>query len=260
MIGKLLARGLAAGLIAGVLAGLFGLAFGEPTLERAMAASAASGHHGDTAGAPPDAHGAHGGSHEGGGEDVFGRGVQKTGLIVGTALYGAALGGVFGVVSAFLRGRSGLGSWRRSLALAGAAFAGAVAMPFLKYPPSPPGGASTVDQTPAYLVMVALSLLAVLFAWRISRRMAGASDPARHLSVAGFLVVSFVALYALLPAAGGAGDVEAAVLWQFRLASLGTQAVLWAALGCAFGLLCRRAERDGAGGRGGATVRNAEAR
>lgn len=227
-------RGLAAGLLAGVLAGLFGLAFGEPALESAMAGS--------------DGH-AHG---EQGEEEAFGRGAQKAGLVVGTALYGAAAGGVFGVIFAFLRGRSGPGGWSRSLALAGAIFVGAVLMPFLKYPPNPPGGEATAGQTSAYLAMVALSLLAVFFAWRISRRMAGSLVPARHLSVSGFLVVSFVALYALLPASVGVGAVEAGVLWQFRLSSIGTQAVLWAALGCVFGLLCERVERASSAEKGGA--------
>lgn len=234
MIGKLLVRGLAAGLVAGVLAGLFGLAFGEPVLDRAIAASEEHSH--------GEADGGHSHGEE---EEVFGRGVQKAGLVIGSALYGAAVGGVFGVVSAFLRGRSGLYGWARSLALAGAVFVGAVLVPFLKYPPSPPGGEPTADQTPAYLAMVALSLLAVFFAWRVSRRMADATAPARHLSVAGFLIASFAALYALLPPAVGAGEVGAGLLWQFRLSSIGTQAVLWAALGCVFGLLCERVERDG---------------
>lgn len=233
MIGKFLARGLAAGLIAGVLAGLFGLAFGEPVLDRAIASSSNAGHSQEEAG----------GGNSRGEEEVFGRGAQKAGLVIGTVLYGASAGGVFGVVSAFLRGRSEMSGWARSLSLAAAVFAGAVLMPFLKYPPSPPGGEPTAEQTSVYLAMVALSLLAVFFAWRISRRMADASAPARHLSAAGFVLVSFAALYALLPSAAGAGEVDAGLLWQFRLSSLGTQAVLWTAIGCVFGLLCERLER-----------------
>lgn len=225
MVGKLLVRGLIAGLIAGVLAGLFGLAFGEPVLDRAVANSGHAEHsHGEE-------------------EEVFGRGAQKAGLVIGTAFYGASAGGVFGLLSAFLRGRSEMGGWARSVALAAAVFVGAVLMPFLKYPPNPPGGEPTAEQTSAYLAMVGLSLLAVLFAWRISRRMADASVPVRHISVAGFLLVSFAALYALLPSAAGAGEVDAGLLWQFRLSSIGTQAVLWGALGCVFGLLCERLER-----------------
>lgn len=237
MIGKLLVRGLAAGLVAGILAGLFGLGFGEPSLERALASA---GHdHGDSASA--SAGHSHGGESE---EDVFGRGVQKVGLVVGTSLYGVVIGGVFGLVSAFIRGRSELGGWAQSLVLAGAVFTGAVLVPFLKYPPNPPGGESTAGQTPAYLAMVALSLLAIFFAWRVWRSMAGVSMPVRQLSTAGFLVVSLAALYALLPAPIGPGAVEAGVLWQFRLASLGTQAVLWGALGCGFGLLIERLDSN----------------
>lgn len=138
-----------------------------------------------------------------------------------------------------------MSGWAGSLALAGAVFAGAVLMPFLKYPPSPPGGEPTMDQTSAYLAMVALSLATIFFAWRILRRMDDASAPVRHLSVAGFLLASFAALYALLPSAAGAGEVDAGLLWQFRLSSLGTQAVLWSAIGCVFGLLCERMERGG---------------
>lgn len=246
MIGRLLVRGLAAGLVAGVLAGLFGLGFGEPALDRAIAGSHT--HEGDEFA---------GGAHSHGEQDAFGRGTQKVGLVVGTSLYGAVIGGLFGVVSAFVRGGSTLGGWARSLALAGAIFVGAVLVPFLKYPPNPPGGDSTASQTPAYLAMVSLSLLAVFFAWRVWRRMAGVSIPVRQLSVGGFLIVSFAALYALLPASVGPGEVGAGVLWQFRLASIGTQAVLWAALGCVFGLLLERLEPDGL--KGGRASRRAGA-
>ncbi|MDQ3899222.1 MAG: CbtA family protein, partial [Actinomycetota bacterium] len=38
-------------------------------------------------------------------------------------------------------------------------------------------------------------------------------------------------------------NFPAAVLWQFRLASLGTQAVLWATLGLVFGWLTDRSFR-----------------
>ena len=255
MVGKFLTRGLAAGLIAGVLAGLFGLAFGEPVLDRAIASSSHAEH----------SHGGHTHEESGGGhshgeeEEAFGRGAQKAGLVIGTALYGAFAGSVFGVVSAFLRGRSEMGGWVRSLTLAAAVFAGAVLMPFLKYPPSPPGGEPTMDQTPAYLAMVVLSLAAVFFAWRISRRMADAPVPARHLSVAGFILVSFAALYALLPSAAGAGEMNAGLLWQFRLSSLGTQAVLWTAIGCVFGILCERLERgERRGERRGETAAEAQ--
>jgi predicted cobalt transporter CbtA len=35
------------------------------------------------------------------------------------------------------------------------------------------------------------------------------------------------------------------VMWAFRLSSVGTQIVFWAALGLLFGWLCERARRKG---------------
>jgi predicted cobalt transporter CbtA len=225
MIGRLLVRGLAAGLVAGVLAGLFGLGFGEPALGRAISIEEASA---------------------GGGEEVFSRDTQRVGLVVATALYGAGVGATFGIVSASLRGRTASRSgWHRSIGLAAAGFTGAVLVPFLKYPPNPPGAGATSSQTPAYLALVGLSLLATFFAWRIALKMNDAPAPVRHLSVGGFLVAAFGALYVLLPGGVGVREIPADVLWQFRLASIGTQAVLWGALGCVFGLLLERLEPEG---------------
>jgi hypothetical protein len=39
--------------------------------------------------------------------------------------------------------------------------------------------------------------------------------------------------------------VPTTLIWEFRLSSLGTQAVLWAAIGCIFGLLGELANRRG---------------
>lgn len=231
MIWAYLRRGLAAGLAAGLLAGLFAFLVGMPSLERAeeLEEHAHAGEH----------------AHE---DEPFGRDAQRGGLVLGAALYGTSVGAVFGMVAAFLRGRVALGSeWGRSLALAGSLFAGAVLFPFVKYPPNPPGVGPDPEAlgppTAAYLGAVGLSLLAVLFAWRVARGLKDAAPPVRHLAVGGFLVASFVALYALLPGFATLGEVPADLLWEFRLSSLGTQAVMWGALGVGFGLLCERAAR-----------------
>ena len=230
MIRAYLLRGLASGLVAGLLAGLFGFAFAEPVLDRAVELeqhAQGEGHHA--------------------GEEVFGRGEQKAGLFLATALYGGAVGGIFGLVSAYFQRRVSLrGSWARSLALAGAVFGGAVLLPFLKYPPNPPGVGTDPEtlgaRTAAYLAMMVLSLLSIFFAWRLSRELGDFAAPTRHLLTGGFLLVCCVLLVALLPAAGGVGDAPADLVWSFRVSSLGTQAVLWAGIGCVFGLLGERAE------------------
>ena len=235
MIRSHLFRGLLAGLVAGLLAGLFGFAFGEPILDRAI-----------------ELEGHAGGGHEAAAE-VFGRGEQKGGLFLATGFYGAAVGAFFGLSSGLFGGRLPGDGWGRSLGLAAAVFSGAVLVPFLKYPPNPPGVGvdpeTLTARTLSYLAMVALSLLAVFFAWRLGRELGGLSKPARHLAVGVFLAVSWGLLLFLLPGFDGDGaeGAPAELVWAFRLSSLGTQAVLWAGIGCVFGLLAERAASRGAG-------------
>jgi predicted cobalt transporter CbtA len=226
LIWAYLRRGLAAGLLAGLLAGLFAYLFAEPVLDRAIELENA----------------AHGHS-----EQVFDRGEQKAGLILATALYGTSVGALFGLLSAFYRRRY-RSEWRRSLALAGAIFLGAVLLPFLKYPPNPPGvgadPATLTERTLAYLAMVALGMLAVLAAWRFARGLEGTSLPVRDLTAGGILAGLWAFLYLAMPDFGAAvGHAPAELIWDFRLSSLGTQAVLWAGIGCIFGLLGERASR-----------------
>ncbi len=239
-----LRRGLAAGLLAGLLAGLFAYLFAEPVLDRAIELESA----------------AHAGEH---GEAVFDRGEQKAGLILATTLYGTSVGALFGLFSAFFRRRSRTRSeWRRSLTLAGAVFLGAVLLPFLKYPPNPPGvgvdPSTLTERTLAYLAMAGLGLLAVLAAWRFARAtpLGGVSRPAQYLASGAVLLALWAFLYLAMPEFGPThgphgpygphGHAPAGLVRDFRLSSLGTQVVLWAGIGCVFGLLGERASRRGA--------------
>jgi hypothetical protein len=226
LIWAYLRRGLAAGLLAGLLAGVFAYLFAEPALDRAIKLENAAHEHS---------------------EQVFDRGEQRAGLILATALYGTAVGALFGFLSAFFR-RLYRSEWRRSLALAGGIFLGAVLLPFLKYPPNPPGvgvdPATLTGRTLAYLAMIALGMLAVLAAWRSARGLEGASPPVRDLTSGGVLIGLWAFLYLAMPDFGGIdGHVPADLVWDFRLSSLGTQAVLWAGIGCTFGLLGERAKK-----------------
>ncbi|HET7479270.1 MAG TPA: CbtA family protein [Rubrobacteraceae bacterium] len=228
MFSAYLRRGMAAGLLAGLLAGLFALFVGEPLLDRAIEMEHASGGHS---------------------EEVFSRATQKVGLFFATGLFGVTVGGIFGLVYAVLRDRlSSATDWARSNSLSAAIFAGAVLIPFLKYPANPPtvGDPATIgDRTIAYFTMVALSLLALLVAWISARllRERGIETPPRQLAVGVGLAVVVVFLFVTLPDAASPGDFPAGLLWSFRLSSLGTQLVLWTGLGVVFGLLCERANR-----------------
>src|SRR6266487_1782738 len=120
VVASFLRRGLLAGLVAGLAAGVFYLIVGEPVVQQAIGLESAA----------PGPHAA----------EVFSRGTQRIGLLVGVGLYGVALGGVFGFLYAVLEPRLKASSaWQRSLGLAGVAFASAWLVPFLKYPSNPPG-------------------------------------------------------------------------------------------------------------------------
>ena len=232
MVSAYLRRGLAAGLLAGLLAGLFAFFVGEPLLDRAIAIEEASA-------------GAH---HE---EEVFSRPTQKAGLFFAIGLFGATVGGVFGLAFAFFRGRLAADSdFKRSVYLTAALFAGAFLIPFLKYPANPPavGNPETIGaRTAAYFTLVALSLLIVLAAWLAARtlRERRIDTPRRRLVVGAGMALAVAALFFALPAAPSAGDFPAGLLWGFRLSSFTTQVVFWAGLGVVFGLLCERANRGG---------------
>ncbi|MEU4421037.1 CbtA family protein [Actinoplanes sp. NPDC024001] len=229
----LLLRGLLAGLIAGLVAGGFAFVFGEPHIDAAIAieeaaahASGDAGHHGE--------------------EALVSRDGQKAGLVLATSFYGIAMGGLIAIAYTLLRRRLHTGSdSRAALQLAGAALVGAVLVPFLKYPPNPPavGDPATINQrTWSYLAVLVLGLVAVWTAvlaartQRVEWRRAVAA-------VIGFLVVVTVA-YLLLPTITEVPETfPATLLWDFRITSLGTQVVLWSALGLAFAALVSTRER-----------------
>ncbi|WP_162795634.1 CbtA family protein, partial [Nonomuraea lactucae] len=85
MVGALVARGLLLGLLAGLVAGSFAFVVGEPLLDTAIAMER------PLAGEAP----------------VVSRSAQKAGLFLATGLYGLAVGGIFALVFAGLRGRVG---------------------------------------------------------------------------------------------------------------------------------------------------------
>ncbi len=241
MIRALLVRGLLAGLLAGLVAGGFAFLFGEPRLEQAIALEEGHSHDRSPAGEQ---------GHEHGEEAVVGRPLQKAGLFLATGLYGVAAGGIFALVYAGLRNRVGPRSdGGLALAAAGTGFVATVLVPFVKYPANPPavGDPGTITgRTLLYVVMVLVGLAATAVAVATARRVTGGPWARWSAAVAAFLV-PVVAAWVLLPAVDEVPEgFPATLLWEFRLASLGTQLVFWTALGVLFGLLAERAARPSA--------------
>lgn len=235
MVRTLLICGLIAGLLAGVAAFGFQTVAGEPAVDEAIAFEEAN--------APPLAPG------EVAEPELVSRSAQKSvGLLTASVVYGLALGGIFALVFAVGYGRIGQGRLtpgRTALVLAAVAFAVVYLVPFVKYPPNPPavGDPDTIgERTALFVTMIWISIAAAVAGWRLRRVLA------RRLSgeIATFLGVC--AYLALVAAAGVAlpGKNElpesfpADTLWRFRAASVGTQAVIWTAIGAVFAYLAQR--------------------
>lgn len=231
----LLVWGLLAGLLAGVLALGFAEAFGERPVEVAIAFEEQSAGHDHGAAAEPE---------------PVSRGVQKTlGLAIATCLFGTALGGLFAVAFAFGYGRIGnLTPRNTALLLAGIGFVAVFLVPFLIYPANPPatGNPDTIGQRSAvYFGMVAISIVLAVIASYARKRLAERIEGwfAVVAAVLGYVMAVWAA-GALLPDFHEVPEAfPAQSLWEFRIASVGTQAVLWAIIGIAFAVLLERAEQ-----------------
>ncbi|MFD5898740.1 CbtA family protein [Streptomyces sp. NPDC060366] len=248
----LLVRGMIAGVVAGLLAFALAYVVGEPSIDSSIALeesqSAPAHEHGDAAPAPAEQPAGEPAEEE---EELVTRPVQSTfGLATGVLVYGVALGGIASLAFALCLGRVGRLRPRATAALvAAAAFTTVYLVPFLKYPATPPavGNPDTIGKrTTLFFLMIALSVLIAVVAVIAGRRLAPklGNWSATVVAGGGYVVVMAVACL-LLPANTDAVQetFPAALLWEFRLASLAVQALLWTAFGLIFGALAERALR-----------------
>ena len=254
MVRQLLLRGMLAGVLAGLLAFGFAKIFGEPQVDHAIAfeeqldkTKAQS-----TAGAMSMS-GGMSMSNDAAPEPVLvSRVVQAgLGLFTGVVVYGAAFGGLFALVFAYAYGRIGALSARATSALlAGAAFLTLVVVPDLKYPANPPsvGHADTIGQrTELFLAMILISIAALVIAVALGRRLTSRLGGWNAGFVGGAVFILLVAIAQIsLPAINEVPDqFPAVLLWRFRIASIGLEAILWATIGLVFGILAEPLLRKG---------------
>lgn len=230
-MGNLLLRGMLAGLIASLLAFGFAKFIGEPQVDRAIAFEDSMHSHTGDAEEP----------------ELVSREVQASiGLLTGVAVYGTALGGLFALAYAFISGRLvQLPPRAATILLAAVGFLVLYVVPYLKYPANPPsvGQSETIGyRTQLYFGMIVFSLAALAIAVSFGRQ---AFDKfggwnASIIGAAVYLVLVAIAAYAL-PAINEVPEkFPADLLWNFRVAALGTQAILWVTIGLLFGWLVER--------------------
>lgn len=253
MIGNLLLRGMLVGFVAALLSFGFLKLYGEPAVDKAIAfetqmdeaKAKAARDEAMTKGVPMPAD-----------KDepaLVSRPVQAgLGLFTGVLVYNVAFGGLFALAFALCYRRMGDFGPRTTAALL--TISGLVAVyvvPMLKYPANPPsvGDPETIGaRTGLYFSMIALSLAAMIGAWMLRNRLVrplGAWDAA--LVACGAYVVAMAVVMLALPAVNEVPEAfPAVVLWQFRIASLGAQVLMWATIGLGFGALTERAQAKGA--------------
>ncbi|MEU5163427.1 CbtA family protein [Streptomyces sp. NPDC020875] len=225
----LLVRGMLAGLIAGVCALAVAYFLGEGPVDAAIAFEEAGAH------------------DHGGGEELVSRAVQSTaGLATGVLVFGVAVGGIAALAYCAALGRTGrFGPRGTALLVAVGTLLSVYVVPFLKYPPNPPavGDPDTIGQrTTLYFLMVVLGVALTVGAVIAGRALAPRTGTwhAAVIAAAG-LVLAVGLAYAFLPSFDEVPKgFPAAVLWEFRLATLAVQATLWAVFGLVFGELAER--------------------
>jgi hypothetical protein len=240
--GSLLWRGMIVGFVAALLS--FGLlkVVGEPAVDRAIAfesamdeAKAKAQHDaavakGETPPPPePD-------------YEIVSRPVQAgIGLFTGVTTYNLAFGGLFALAFAILYGRMGDFSPRVTAALiAISGFLAVYAVPILKYPANPPsiGNPDTIGlRTAIYFGMMLLSFGSMIAAWNVRNRLVDQLGAWNATLVGAAVYIVAVIIFALvMPRLNEVPEgFPAVVLWQFRMASLGAQAIMWTVLGLGFG-------------------------
>ncbi len=225
----------AGGLAGGAVAAAFTVVVVEPTIRLALAVE-------ESRIAMEDTHGESG--HD---SELVSRGVQQVGGAVAVIVAALLLSLLYAVALTRFRRSSNLSELTSALVIAAGGFAIFALAPGLKYPANPPavGDPDTVtERTLLYacaIAIAALTVAAVVAVVRAAGRR-GWSATRTVWSVAGVLVASATILFVGLPPSPDAipADVAAGLVWQFRLKSLGTLAILWTTLGLVTGTVLAR--------------------
>jgi predicted cobalt transporter CbtA len=256
MAGTLLLRGMLIGVIAGLLSFSFLKIVGEPQVDRAIAFETQLDQAKAQAAAQAlIAKGLPAPKQEPEPELVSRRVQAGIGLFTGVMVYNVAFGGLFALAFALAYARMGdFGPRAMAALLAVLGLIAVYVVPNLKYPANPPsvGDPATIGmRTALYFSMIAISLAAMIVAGMLRLKLLGRYGAWNAFLIAGaaYLIIVIAAGLGLPAVNEVPAEFPAVVLWQFRIASLGAQLIMWASIGLIFGALTERAATNRGGWR-----------
>ncbi|MFJ2757378.1 CbtA family protein [Nocardioides sp. NPDC087217] len=232
--------GLGAGAAAGISSAAVLLLAVEPRIDAAIAIEEGN------SGGHAHSHEAAAGAHDQG--ELVTRLQQQIGGAVTVIIVAALLGLAFAVVYARVRHRlPGSTEVGRSVALGVLGFTAFALAPALILPANPPavGDPDTVNQrTAGYLLVILLTIVLTIAVFALIRSLAKRGVSSETRWVAGCLlgIVGAVAILILFPRVDTEipHEVPAALIWEFRVSSLGQLAAMWGVLGLVHGVLAGR--------------------
>jgi hypothetical protein len=268
---RVILRGALSGFVAGILGFGFARIFAEPYIQKAI--DYESGRD-DAINAIAKAQGI---PLSPDGPEIFSRTIQSNiGIATGIIGFSTAMGALVAVAYLVLHGRFNIRPRTLALLVTGFGFLGIYLVPFVKYPANPPSIGHTftiATRTALYLSMVGCSLLLLVLAIVLARRIRGRLGVYNAtLIAAGAFIVAISIVMAILPSLGdlaankavensigyGKSATEtplplrnpqgqitypgfsADVLWKFRLYSIIAQMIIWMTIGLVFGGLLNR--------------------
>lgn len=165
---------------------------------------------------------------------------QKGGQVLASVILGVAFGSLFGIVFALSRGAlPARNDVKKALLLAGIMWSAIYFVPFLKYPANPPAvgdGETVVLRAVLYLSFVAISGLASVGFYRLSKRL---QNKRKLLALAGYAAF-IAAVFVAMPGNPDEVSAPADLVNAFRAASVLGVSVYWAAVGLILGVLWDR--------------------
>ena len=231
-----LKRALLAGLIAGILGAVYLIFVTEPIIDEAIGF--------EIRGAEGDAAKSAGAAAQ---EQLFNRHEQVAGGAVAVVMFSLFTAVVFGNAYAVVRhGAPGRSELSKSLWLSLVAFGTVSVLPGIKYPAAPPGAGEEATVGIRTLQWITLTVIGVALAWALARLSSALrqsmDDGPRIAAVTATGIVAYGLLMIVSPntPAETPPEVPSALVWEFRVASLGGLALMWLTLGLGTGSLLDR--------------------